>query len=121
MADYSNAIDLKNFDALDNVFTPDAYIDYRAMGGIDGKFPKIKAWLKETLNWFPNYYHLVSNLSLEIKGDNASSRVICFNPMEMPLPDGKTQVMFFGLWYLDKWVRTPQGSTRNTEKAQNST
>src|SRR5882724_8264183 len=37
MALYSNAIDLRDFDRLDIVFTPDAYIDYRAMGGIDGR------------------------------------------------------------------------------------
>ncbi|MES1262816.1 MAG: nuclear transport factor 2 family protein, partial [Peristeroidobacter soli] len=47
MTDYSHAIDQKNFDALDRIFTPDAYIDYRAMGGIDGKYPKIKAWLAD--------------------------------------------------------------------------
>ena len=43
--DYATAIDTKKFDLLDAVFTPDAYIDYRAMGGIDGRYPEIKAWL----------------------------------------------------------------------------
>lgn len=109
LVDYASAIDQKNYDALDRVFTPDAYIDYRPMGGIDGKFPEIKAWLKETLKWFPRYYHMVSNVSLEIKGDTASSRIVCFNPMQMKLPDGKSQVMFFGLWYIDQWIRTPEG------------
>ena len=109
LVDYASAIDQKNYDALDRVFTPDAYIDYRPMGGVDGKYPQIKAWLKETLQWFPRYYHMVSNVSLEIKGDTASSRIVCFNPMQMKLPDGKSQVMFFGLWYIDQWVRTPEG------------
>ena len=109
LVDYASAIDQKNYDALDRVFTPDAYIDYRPMGGVDGKYPQIKAWLKETLKWFPRYYHMVSNVSLEIKGDTASSRIVCFNPMQMKLPDGKSQVMFFGLWYIDQWVRTPEG------------
>jgi hypothetical protein len=109
LVDYASAIDQKNYEALDRVFTPDAYIDYRPMGGIDGRFPQIKAWLKETLQWFPRYYHLVSNLSLEIKGDTASSRIVCFNPMQMKLPDGKSQVMFFGLWYKDQWLRTAEG------------
>ena len=36
MINYSTAIDQRDFDKLDQVFTPDAYIDYRAMGGIDG-------------------------------------------------------------------------------------
>ena len=45
LIDYSTAIDKRRFDDLDLVFTPDAYIDYRAMGGIDGQFPEVKAWL----------------------------------------------------------------------------
>ena len=45
LIDYSTAIDRRQFDDLDRVFTSDAYIDYRAMGGIDGRFPEVKAWL----------------------------------------------------------------------------
>ena len=107
--DYASAIDQKNFDALDVVFTADAYIDYRAMGGIDGRFPEIKAWLAQVLPNFPNYFHLVSNVALKIEGDRASSTIVCFNPMHVNLPDGKSQVMFLGLWYHDKLVRTAQG------------
>ncbi|MGA8547271.1 MAG: nuclear transport factor 2 family protein, partial [Mycobacterium sp.] len=32
LVDYSTAIDLRQFDDLDAVFTPDAYIDYTALG-----------------------------------------------------------------------------------------
>ena len=32
LVDYSTAIDLRRFDDLDAVFTPDAYIDYTALG-----------------------------------------------------------------------------------------
>jgi len=75
--DYAEAIDTKNFDGLDAVFTPDAFIDYRALGGTHGQYPQVKAWLTEVLNKFPRYYHLVSNVSLKIDGDTASSRIIC--------------------------------------------
>ncbi|CKM33689.1 Uncharacterised protein [Mycobacterium tuberculosis] len=47
LVDYSSAIDQRRFDDLDRVFTPDAYIDYRALGGIDGRYPKIKQWLAQ--------------------------------------------------------------------------
>jgi len=107
--DYATAIDTKKFDLLDAVFTPDAYIDYRAMGGIDGRYPEIKAWLSQVLPNFPMYFHMVSNAALKIDGDRASSTIICFNPMQVNLPDGKAQVMFLGLWYHDKFVRTAQG------------
>jgi len=58
---------------------------------------------------FPMYFHMVSNAALKIDGDQASSTIICFNPMQVNLPDGKAQVMFLGLWYHDKFVRTAQG------------
>ena len=109
MVDYSTAIDQKDFDILDRVFTPDAYIDYREMGGIDGRFPEVKAWLKTSLQAFPHYFHLIGNIAITITGDTASTKTICFNPMEVELANGEKQVFFCGLWYLDKHVRTPQG------------
>jgi hypothetical protein len=106
---YSTAIDTRNFDALDTVFTADAYIDYRAMGGIDGRYPDVKAWLRTVLPTFAGYQHMVGNLSIQLDGDAARGRTICFNPMEVALPEGGTQVMFLGLWYLDRFVRTVHG------------
>ncbi len=109
MVDYANAIDTRNFDALDRVFTADAYIDYRAMAGIDGRFPDVKAWLPQAMANFPHYQHLIGNMDIKVDGDAATSRTACFNPMVTALPGGGSQVMFLGLWYLDKFVRTPSG------------
>src|SRR6201985_173047 len=81
LIDYSTAIDTREFDDLDHVFTPDAYIDYRAMGGIDGTFPDVKKWLPEVLPNFPAYSHLIGNFNVKVSGDTATSRIICFNPM----------------------------------------
>ena len=109
MTVYSNSIDQRNFERLAGVFTPDAYIDYRAMGGIAGHYPEVKAWLGPALRSFPNYYHLIANTEVVLDGDSATARTVCFNPMEVPLPQGGSQVMFLGLWYHDKLVRTPDG------------
>jgi ketosteroid isomerase-like protein len=106
---YANAIDRRDFDALDRVFTPDAYIDYRALGGIDGRFPAIKVWLGQVLPTFPRYTHLVGNIEVEVSGDTARARTACINPMEVTLPGGGTQVMLLGLWYADQFVRTRDG------------
>jgi hypothetical protein len=46
---YSEAIDRREFDELDAIFTPDAYIDYRDTGGIEGQYLQIKAWLADVL------------------------------------------------------------------------
>ena len=82
LVDYSTAIDGRRFDDLDRIFTPDAYIDYRAMGGIDGVYPDVKAWLAEVLPGFPAFYHLIGNFDIRLDGDRASGRTMCFNPHE---------------------------------------
>ncbi|QUR66918.1 nuclear transport factor 2 family protein [Mycobacterium spongiae] len=109
LVDYSTAIDSRRFDDLDRVFTPDAYIDYRALGGIDGRYPDVKQWLSQVLPNFPMYAHMLGNFSIRIDGDTASSRVICFNPMVLASESEKEQVLFCALWYDDEFVRTPQG------------
>ncbi|MGV0716547.1 nuclear transport factor 2 family protein [Mycolicibacterium sp. XJ662] len=115
LVDYSTAIDQRRFDDLDRVFTSDAYIDYRAMGGIDGPYPQVKAWLADVLPNFPAYAHMLGNFDVRIAGDTASSRTICFNPMVMGGEQG--QILFCGLWYDDEFVRTSQGwrMTRRVE------
>jgi SnoaL-like domain len=119
LVDYSTAIDQRRFDDLDKVFTPDAYIDYRALGGIDGRYPEVKEWLGQVLGTFPVYAHMLGNFSVRIDGDTASSRVICFNPMVLGgSKDGQEEkVLFCGLWYDDEFVRTPEGwrMTRRVE------
>ena len=107
LIDYSTAIDQRRFDDLDAVFTPNAYIDYRATGGIDGHYPEVKAWLAEVLPNFPAYSHMLGNFDVRIDGDIASSRTICFNPMVL---NAETkQVLFVGIWYDDEFVRTADG------------
>ncbi len=117
LVDYSTAIDQRRFDDLDAVFTPDAYIDYRALGGIDGRYPEVKKWLSEVLSTFPVYSHMLGNFSVRVEGDTASSRVICFNPMVLPGESPSEKVLFCGLWYDDEFVRTPWGwrMTRRVE------
>ena len=109
MVDYASALDEYDIDRMDEVFTPDAYIDYRAMGGVDGRYPEIREWLKASLKNFSNYYHMIANVSIKVTGDTATSKIVCFNPMGVPMPDGSTQMMFLGLWYVDKHVRTEKG------------
>ena len=119
IVDYSTAIDTRRFNDLDAVFTEDAYIDYTALGGIEGRYPEVKAWLAEVLPNFPMYAHMLGNFSVRIDGDTASSRTICFNPMVLrrtPTQD-QEQIMFCGLWYDDDFLRTADGwrMTRRVE------
>jgi hypothetical protein len=105
---YSEAIDRRRFDDLDVIFTPDAYIDYRATGGIDGQYPQIKAWLADVLpTFFTVNAHMLGLPAIQIDGDSASARTFCFNPMV--LKGEKPSTMMVGLWYEDEFVRTPDG------------
>lgn len=109
VTEYAYAIDEREWHKLDNVFTPDAYIDYRAMGGIDGPYPRVKAWLPEALKPFPGYMHFIGNLWFHVVGDEGVGKVACLNPMRVPKPDGGDEMMLLGLWYHDRYVRTPAG------------
>lgn len=107
---YSHAIDERDFAALDSVFTPDARIDYTAMGGIAGAYPEIRPWLEEALKPFTVYMHLLGNGLFDVTGDTATGKVACFNPMlTSAAPDAGEQVVFLGLWYDDRYLRTAAG------------
>ncbi|ROS04635.1 SnoaL-like protein [Sinobacterium caligoides] len=106
--DYATAIDEQDYSALDKIFTEDAYIDYTAMGGIEGDLPSIKQFLRQAMPVFPAYQHLNANQKVVIDGDTATGKVMCLNPMVVPTAEGE-QVMFLGLWYIDEYRRTEQG------------
>lgn len=117
---YAELIDGKRFDELVNVFTPDAHIDYSAFGGSVGNLDETIAFLKKAMPMFPHTQHSNANVQIKVDGDGGTGRVMCFNPQEMDLPGGGKQVMMFGLWYIDEYVRTDAGwriKTRSEEKS----
>jgi len=106
---YSHAIDTRDFDGLDSVFTPDAFIDYSSMGGAKGSLPEIKEFLRKAMAQFSGFQHMIANSMIELRGDTATGRTMCHNPMVLTRPDGRTHVFYCGLWYVDRLVRTPAG------------
>ncbi len=108
---YAELIDGKQFEQLRDIFTVDAHVDYSAMGGGVGNLEETIQFLQASLTTklFPNTQHLNANVQITVDGDSATGRVMCFNPMEMSLPGGKTQTFFLGLWYLDEYRRTDHG------------
>lgn len=119
LARYAQAIDRRDWDALDDLFTPGARIDYTAMGGAAGDLGEIKIFLAEAMPMFEVFQHLVGSSVVDIDGDTATARTICHNPMV--LHGGQDpHLMVCGLWYLDMLVRTPAGwriSERIEERA----
>ena len=64
MVRYSYAIDSRNWDALDDVFTPDAHIDYSVFGGSVGNLAETKAFLTEAMPMFTTLQHMVSGTTI---------------------------------------------------------
>lgn len=111
---YTFAIDAHDWDRLDEVFTPDAHIDYTATGGIAGAFPEVKRWLAETLPMFSAMQHVIAQKQVDIDGDLARVRAYFLNPMQIARSDqtgadGGTWQMDLGGAYVHELVRTPQG------------
>jgi hypothetical protein len=113
LVDYSYAVDRRDWPALDGVFTADAEIDLTATGGVRGDLATIKEFLAGTQKHFAASQHLVAASKIELAGDTAAGRTMCHNPLVFK--GGK--VMFVGLWYIDRFVRTDQG-WRIAERAQ---
>lgn len=107
---YSHALDLRRWDDLDALFTPDARVDYTATGAIRGGIEELKEYLAATLPIMVSYQHLVGTTLLRVEGDGATGRSICYNPMVIDLGgDRGPHVFLCGLWYRDRFVRTAAG------------
>lgn len=108
---YANAIDAKDFDRLDEVFTPDAFVDYTSAGGEKGDYPTIKAWLASVLANFPTYQHLLTNSEVTFAPDRATAtaRTAFYNPMGFANKEGGYTVMHMGGYYNDDLVRSAAG------------
>ena len=110
MTRYSYAIDFHDWDALDDVFSEDAWIDYTVFGGPAGDRESTKRFLEESLaTTFLGYQHLVSGTTIEFHGDGtADVRTQCLNPMAID-DAGDPTVLFASLWYFDELVHTTDG------------
>lgn len=106
---YATALDTKRPELFDEVFTPDAYVDYSASGGIKGTYTELRDWLAEAMSGFSAWQHLLSNFVIKIEGDEAESFTSCYNPLSANTEDGGSAVVHVGANYTDRLRRTPQG------------
>lgn len=108
LTDYCSAIDTKDIDALDLIFTENACIDYSKAGGPRADLKTIKKFLQANLGDLPRQ-HIISNIKIQINGDSANARCLCLNPLELPSQGDVLEVAFWGIWYDDKLIRTSNG------------
>ena len=106
---YTRAIDEKDWGLLDQCFVPDAQLDYRSSGGIQGAYPEVRGWLEKALAPFPMTVHYITNSEVRLDGDRATARTAVLNPMGFGNPDGSLHLFTVGAYYVDELVRTPEG------------
>jgi hypothetical protein len=83
----------------------DILTEYSKEGGPRTVLQTIKAFLQKGLGDLPRQ-HMISNHKIQIQGDRAKVRCLCFNPLELPKQKEGLEVMLWGLWYSDQFVRT---------------
>ncbi|HST86435.1 MAG TPA: nuclear transport factor 2 family protein [Kineosporiaceae bacterium] len=109
LTEYTCAIDSGEWDRLDNVFVPQARIDYTASGGIVGDFAEVKPWLAKMLPHFANRQHVIGQIEVTLDGDTANVVAYFLNPMVMKEKDGSERLWEFGGLYHHQLIRTEQG------------
>jgi 3-phenylpropionate/cinnamic acid dioxygenase small subunit len=106
---YATAVDTRDWDLYQTVFTPDAVIDYTSSGGIRGGLTEVTKWLSDALSGFSMSQHLVTNRDIRLTGDTATSHSYFYNPMGRTKRDGTLALMFVGGYYRDRLRRTAEG------------
>ena len=107
---YAIAIDTEDWDLLDTVFLPDAWVDYESSGGIKGHYPEVRSWLAKVLPNLKNKMHMVAAPHVKkLDGDTASTRTYLHNPNSFPKADGQPFYMTVSGYYEDELVRTDDG------------
>jgi hypothetical protein len=109
IARYPLAVDGRDWDALDSLFTADARIDFTAFGGPAGDLLSTKEFLRDALGGFRRSQHMMGLPAITLDGDRATARTSCNNPMVIDGADGETSVWLIGLWYDDEFVETADG------------
>ena len=106
---YTRAIDTGDWDRLDDVFVPQARIDYTATGGLAGPYPEVKAWLARMLPLFPRRQHVIAQSEVGLTGDTATVLAYFVNPMVIARTEGPDLLWEFGGYYHHALVRTERG------------
>ena len=102
---YGFAIDAREFDSLDALFTADAVVHYDVPGGVRKPWSEMKGWLPQGLQLFRVTQHNMSNPLVELAGDRANSRTYGHLIHVQQHKDGSSTRMVHHATYIDEWVR----------------
>jgi len=106
---YFRAIDTKDWDLLDDVFTPDARLHYTTPGEIGTTYAKMKPIFATFTDSFAFMQHSPSQIVIDVDGDAATSsnNLRAIHVQETHAGEQNTWVVYG--CYRDVLVRTPEG------------
>lgn len=115
------AIDTRRPDLFDQVFTPDAVIDYGPLAA-PMDYQTFRKWSQDWVDGaaasFHGWQHLLSNMVVEIEGDGASVSSDFYNPL---VALDQSVIHSYGRYH-DRLVRTEAGwriAHRRTQALRN--
>jgi hypothetical protein len=99
------------FDVFDEIFTPDAVLDFTHAFGSRRDLSTTKTWMAEGNALFPVQEHLMGQTEFEFSADRneAKTRTWMINPMGFRQSDGTIHVFVMGGFYHDNLIRTSNG------------
>lgn len=103
---YARAVDSQDWGLMDTVFVADAVLDYTDVGGPEATRDDVVTWLAESLQPVPMTQHAITNIEVDLQGDEAAVVALFHNPMQLPGVEGITAC---GGRYHHQMVRTPDG------------
>lgn len=107
LARYMRAMRLHDVDLMDDVFTPDAVIDYTAIGGTKTSWAETKPWLQGMIA-VEHFILFVGDVYPTFADDGQRASVeSTWHGVFVAAPDA-TPLLIYGT-YADELVRTPDG------------
>ena len=106
LARYARGVDTHDWELWRSVFTDDAVVDYSRSGIPSGTRDEIADVLRNAFDTIPWATHHVTNVEIDLDGDDAHVRAMFFNPMQLPGMDTPSAT---GGYYFHELVRTPAG------------
>jgi ketosteroid isomerase-like protein len=105
---YMRAMRMKDLDAMAEVFTDDAIIDYSAIGGGRASWPETRTFLEATLGGVQQFLLHTADIFIELAPDGTTAEVeTTWHGVFVPLGDGPP-LLVFGT-YEDMFRRVADG------------
>ena len=106
---YAYAVDERNWEAFEALFTREARIDYRSAGGIAGTPAEVAAWMPQAMSSFSWTLHSMSTHRLRLTDeDTATGKLHVFARHGLTW-EGTTELMDVSAVYHDQYFRTSAG------------